>query len=75
MPKEAVPSIFLNVFRKLQENLFEDVYSSSLRIDQHRMHTCFASSLRNTNREFHLTLTCLTYVIDAGNLDSLYSST
>ena len=39
------------------------------------MHTCFASSLRNTNGEFHLTLTCLTYAIDAGNLDSLYSRT
>ena len=75
MPKEAAPSIFLNVFRKLQEKLFEDVYFIFLRIDQHRMHTCFASSLRNTNREFYLTFTCLTYVIDAGNLDSLYSST
>ena len=35
------------------------------------MHTSFASSLRNTNGEFYLTLTCLTYIIDAGNLDFL----
>ena len=47
----------------------------SLRTDQHCMHTCFATSLRNTNGEVQLTLTCVTYAIDAGNLNSLYSST
>ena len=41
----------------------------------HCMPTCFAGSLINTNGELNLTLTCLTYAIDAGNLDSLYSST
>ena len=39
------------------------------------MHTCSARSLRNTNGEFYLTLKRLTYAIDVGNLDSLYSST
>ena len=42
----------------------------SLRTDQNCMHTCFATSLRNTNGEVQLTL-----AIDAGNLNSLYSST
>ena len=64
-----------NVFRELQKKLFEDVISISLRIDQHCKHTCFAGSLRNTNGELHLTLMCLTYAIDAGNMDSLYSIT
>ena len=75
IPKEDAPSMFKNVFRELQEKLFEYVYSISLRIDQHCMHTCFASLLRNRNGEFHLTLMCLTYAVDAGNLYSLYSST
>ena len=57
------------------ENYRKNYLKMIISIDQHCMHTCFASSLRNTNGEFHLTLTCLTYAIEAGNLDSLYSST
>ena len=75
IPQKAAPPSMLNVFRELQGELFGDLYFISLRIDQHFMHTYFASSLRNINGEFHLTPTCLTYAIDAGKLDSLYSST
>ena len=37
------------------------------------MHTCFASSLRNTNGAVHLTFIYLTYAIDSGILKSLRS--
>ena len=54
LPKAAGPKFSKYVEMYLEG--FEDAYFSSLRIDKHCMHTCFAGLLRNRNGEVHLTL-------------------
>ena len=71
----SVGVVETHLYENVTVTLFVNVDFIFLGIDQHCMHTCFASSLRNTNGEFHLTLISPTYAIDAGNVASLYSST